>query len=612
MNVAGRHLTSHRYAGAGVAMATAATLVAVPMTASAAGITAPAVPPIVQDVSGAASALANWALASGMTFVTDPVTGLTKLVTDQLGNGATIVGAGGEFGEALLGYLEEHLVANLERAQQQIADGEFGAAWTTLATTVTGSLLTPAIGLLPLMDELGGQLGPLADGLKAATLPLILMALGPLSSAIDVPGLVLDGVAAAFTELRAGNLDAAMTSMLSTMSDANEKVIGALFGESGAIAGAAGLLPAIIAGIAGSDWASQGPFATKDGTRVAFSTVSASTPAASPTAVPSLPAFPDFGALFEQLQAGLGPVIEQFTGDGAWIPSVGDVFATMLAKVAAGNPAGGFGDVAAKAKGITLLSLLGLGMPVADFVNPYLGPIGAGLADPESQAAFIGGGNAALMLLFDTPTMALKGAQDVVTAMATGDPTKVVAALVASIEKVATFVNTNLVTPGGSPYSTGLLPALSIIGGNIADQLTGRAEPAPADDAASVAVAKESVAEKVSDTSSSSPAETPAARPDTQPTAQPVVDAEPQAPVTEAPTTEAPTTEAPAEVQEPAAEAPEAPSEEPASEAPATDVQEPATEAPAEESGAGSGEAGSGSAEAEDTGSGAGSEAAAA
>ncbi|MCS3780982.1 hypothetical protein [Tsukamurella ocularis] len=547
--------SSHRrYAAPAVAMVAAAAVAVAPVATSMGAVTAPSLPPIVQDFGGAASAVANWATAMGLTFVTDPVTGLTKLVQDQLGNAATLAGAAGDAGKAFFEYLENNLFANLESIQKDLAAGNLGYAWTTFATTITGAILTPAIGLLPVMDTIGGQLGPIGDGLKAALIPLIGLAFGPLQAGVEVPALLADGVTAALKALSAGGPAAALTSLFGTASTVSEKVIGALFGEFGAIPSLINLIPTILGGIAGSDWAAAGPFTLPTGNTVTFASASASTLATSPTALP------DVGAIGGIWSETLTRIATNLAGpDG-----VQRILSTLLT----GVPAGKWADSYEVIHGILAAPLLELGgavLQTGDIINPILGPLGKGLDGASEPLLYLTLGlyNATRVL----PSTVFTGLENVAKALGTGDPIAAINAAVAGIGSTLTAGSDALFSD--NPFTIGLLPGLLGVGTGFLDGLTGKTAGegnlTTLADAPAKAAAVETPVVDTTDAESE-----PTTGGATQPSSPTVTDEE-------TPAVGGPTTEAPAEapVETPAAEtAVETPAETPAEEAPAAEASE--------------------------------------
>lgn len=561
--------SSHRrYAAPAVAMAAAAAIAVAPVATSMGAVTAPSLPPIVQDLGGAASAVANWATAMGLKFVTDPVTGLTKLVEDQLATAGIVAGAAGDAGKAFFDYLGNNLFANLESIQKDLAAGNLGAAWTTFATTITGAILTPAISLLPVMDAIGGQLGPIGDGLTAALGPLLGLALGPLQAGVEVPALLADGVTAALKALSTGGPAAALTSLFGTASAVSEKAIGALFGEYGAIPSLINLLPTIIGGIAGSDWASAGPFTLPTGNKVAFTSASASTLAASPTALP------DFGAIGGIWSDTLTRIATNLAGpDG-----VQRIVSTLLT----GVPAGKWADSYEVIHGILAAPLLELGgavLQTGDKINPFLGPLGKGLDGAAEPLLYLTLGlyNSTRML----PSTVFTGLENVVKALGTGDPIAAINAAVAGLGSTLTAGSDALFSD--NPFTIGLLPGLLGVGTGFLDGLTGKTADAGNAKALADTPAKTAVADTADD---AAPAPSTGGA---QPSTPTVTDED--APAAGTPTTEAPV-ETPAETPatgNPAAEAPATGT--PAAEAPAETPAEEATDDSAATEGAASDDA---------------------
>lgn len=546
--------SSHRrYAAPAVAMAAAAAIAVAPVATSMGAVTAPSLPPIVQDLGGAASAVANWATAMGLKFVTDPVTGLTKLVEDQLATAGIVAGAAGDAGKAFFDYLGNNLFANLESIQKDLAAGKLGDAWTTFATTITGAILTPAISLLPVMDAIGGQLGPIGDGLTAALGPLLGLALGPLQAGVEVPALLADGVTAALKALSTGGPAAALTSLFGTASAVSEKAIGALFGEYGAIPSLINLIPTIIGGIAGSDWASAGPFTLPTGNKVTFTSASASTLAASPTALP------DFGAIGGIWTDALTRIATNLAGpDG-----VQRILSTLLT----GVPAGKWADSYEVIHGILAAPLLELGgavLQTGDELNPFLGPLGKGLDGAAEPLLYLTLGlyNATRMV----PSTAFAGLENVVKALGTGDPIAAINAAVAGLGSTLTAGSDALFSD--NPFTIGLLPGLLGVGTGFLDGLTGKTAGAGDAKVLADAPAKAAVETSVVDAADDA-ASGPATGGVTQPST-------PTVPTDGAPSTGTPTTGTPTETP---AETPATGT--PAAESPATGT--PATEAPAEQ-----------------------------
>ncbi|WP_139184257.1 hypothetical protein [Tsukamurella pulmonis] len=554
--------SSHRrYAAPAVAMAAAAAVAVAPVATSMGAVTAPSLPPIVTDIGDAAGAIANWATTMGLKFVTDPVTGLTKLVQDQFATAGTIAGAAGDAGEAFFGYLEDNLLVNLEKIQADLAAGKVGEAWTTFATTITGAVLTPAISLLPVMDAIGGQLGPIGDGLTAALGPLLGLALGPLQAGIEVPALLADGVTAALKALSTSGPAAALTSLFGTASAVNEKAIGALFGDFGAIPSLVNLIPTIIGGIAGSEWANAGPFTLPTGNKVTFAPASASTLAASPTALP------DFGAIGGIWTDTLTRIATNLAGpDG-----LQRIFSTLLT----GVPSGEWSQSYEVIHGILAAPLLELGgavLQTGDLINPFLGPLGKGLDGAAEPLLYLTLGlyNATRMV----PSAALAGVENVVKALATGDPVAAINAAVAGLGATLTEGNNALFSD--NPFTIGLLPGLLGVGTGFVDGLLGKtAETVTAttlaDAPAKTAAPAAHDADDASGTSGG-----------TAESSSPTVPAE----ASESPATGAPESSAPAEeptVGTPVAEAPDAGT--PVVETPeSSEAEAPAAETPAAES----------------------------
>ncbi|TWS26578.1 hypothetical protein FK268_04975 [Tsukamurella sputi] len=569
-----------RYAAPAVAMAAAAAVAVAPVATSMGAVTAPSLPPIVQDLGGAASAVANWATAMGLKFVTDPVTGLTKLVQDQLGNAGVIAGAAGDAGKAFFTYLEDNLLTNLQQIQADLAAGKVGDAWTTFATTITGAILTPGISLLPVMSVIGGQLGPIGDGLTAALGPLLGLALGPLQAGVEIPGLLADGVVAALKALSTGGPAAALTSLFTTASAVNGKAINALFGEYGAIPSLVNLIPTVLGAIAGSDWANAGPFTLPTGNTVTFAAASASTLAASPTALP------DFGAIGGIWKDTLTRIVTALTGP--------DGLSRIVTTLLSGVPAGKWADSYEIIHGILAAPLLELGgavLQTGDKINPILGPLGKGLDGAAEPLLYLTLGlyNTTRML----PSTALTGLENVVKALATGDPVAAINAAVAGIGETLKAGNDALFSD--NPFTIGLLPGLLGVGTGFLDGLTGKAAgqagASLADSSAQTGGASTAETSTGATASDGAPgSSTGASSPASQ---APSETAPAESPATGTPATDSPAAGTPAAgtaaTESPAAESPatEAPATgTPAAETPA--AESPAAEAPAAESSTGS------------------------
>lgn len=196
---------------------------------------------------------------------------------------------------------------------------------------------------------------------------------------------------------------------------------------------------------------------------------------------------PAFDALFEAWKAGYEMFVASWKGD-QWTPGVAGTIADALAKLAKGDPAGAIGDVTDKAKALSIIVLLGGVLPITDLINPYLGPIGTGLTN--SQADFIGLGNSALAVLFDTPGKVVAIGQNLVTALLSGDPAKALTGLTADIGALTTFLNDRLFVAKDNPFDNAVFPGLANIGKNILDAFKPAAPAAPAE-AASVAKSAE-------------------------------------------------------------------------------------------------------------------------
>ncbi|WP_205124531.1 hypothetical protein, partial [Tsukamurella sputi] len=171
---------------------------------------------------------------------------------------------------------------------------------------------------------------------------------------------------------------------------------------------------------------------------------------AAQAAVASAPALgmPDFTTLFEAWKAGFEMFASSWKGD-QWTPGVVGTITDAVAKLTKGDPAGAIGEVADKAKALSIIVLLGGIMPITDLVNPYLGPIGVGLTN--SQADVIGLGNSALAVLFDTPGKVVSIGQNLVTALLSGDPAKALTGLTTDIGALTTFLNDRLFVAKDNP-----------------------------------------------------------------------------------------------------------------------------------------------------------------
>ncbi|GAA1085781.1 hypothetical protein GCM10009581_17520 [Tsukamurella strandjordii] len=564
MNLAVQSPASTRYAGAGVAILTAATLAVTPMAASAAGVTAPTVPPIVKDIGGAASALANWAVDSGMKFVKDPLTGVIKLVSDQVGNVTVIGGVLAEGAQQIITSIGDDLPGALAEAQKLIAAGKYGDAWQAVANTFTGPVLGALLnGMTPIMNQLGPQIGPLADAFQAAMLPIIGLVLPPLATVVTLPAHLLDGIGAATKALTAGDPVGAVNALIGTARKVGEFTVESLFGDFGVVKGITGLIPAIISGLAGSEWATKGPFATKDGTPVSFGPASAATLAASPTAVPAFPGLPQLQEIGKIWQDTFKTVTEGLTGEYG-LPSLVEVFTKNL-------PKGELSFSYTKIHGVLGAVVLGLGAGVLQtgtVLNPFLGPLGKGLDAASNDLLRLTLG--AYNFTRDLGAVPLAELEKVGKALMAGDPFAVLQAVSAGIATSLGTVVNGIFAPG-EEFSPGLLPALLSVTKSFIDGASGKA-PAPGvarasgDTVAPVAVSDSAAgsansAAAVSGGSSVTPA-TPKAETPEKPVVEtpkvetPVVETpKVETPKVETPKTETPKTETP-KAETPKAETP--------------------------------------------------------
>ncbi|BDH55903.1 hypothetical protein [Tsukamurella sp. PLM1] len=464
MHAADQRILPRRYAAPAVAIVAAAAVAVAPVATSMGAVAAPSLPPIVQDLGGAASAVANWATAMGLKFVTDPVTGLTKLVTDQVGN-ATVIGdvllSGGQ---DLIEGVTEGLPKALAQAQQLIAEGKPGDAWQAIAFSLTGPILGQLLnGMTPIMNQLGPQIGPFADALTAAMPSIVGLVFPLLTSTITPPKDVLTGIAAATQALQAGDPFGAVNALLDTAAKVGEFAVEAMFGDLSITKGLAGLLPAVLSGLAGSSWADAGPFTLPTGNTVTFAPASASTLAASPTALP------DFGAIGTIWTDSFKGVFDYLSGPAG--------LRSAIDAVLSGLPQGQFASPYVVAHGVLLAPLLMLGEPViktGDIINPYLGPIGNGI------------GGATFPLIMTTlgiysatrlaPEAALTSIENVGKALAAGDPIAALQAVITGAGTTLAELNKGLFMSDPNGYPA-LLPSLVSIAEGFTDGVLGKTEP---------------------------------------------------------------------------------------------------------------------------------------
>ncbi|AUN39418.1 hypothetical protein [Tsukamurella tyrosinosolvens] len=466
-----RRSVSRRYAGASVAMVTAAAIAVAPVTASVGAVTAPASTVLVNpaklvnlqtQVAGsvanllpraagptAAAAAPTWGWGD-VTFLADTLQEAFKQVQASLA---------GEFGGGVQ--------KSFEQALEALKAGSVAGAYRPIGSLVeTTAMIGMMAVLFPISGEFNPKLGALGKGLDAAFPYLIPLGQSALALTTRLPYEVL----AAGESIVKAMLSGDVTKIGAAVS-AGVAGIGK-FLEANITNAATGLIPNLVK--AGS--AVLGELIPKLPASAQADAMAAR------AAVASAPALgmPDFATLFEAWKAGFEMFAASVKGD-QWTPGVLKTITDAFGKLGKGDPAGAIGEVADKAKALSIIVLLGGIMPITDLVNPYLGPIGVGLTN--SQADFIGLGNSALAVLFDTPGKVVAIGQNLVTALLSGDPAKALTGLATDVGALTTFLNDRLFVAKDNPFDNAVFPGLANIGKNILDAFKPAAEsPKPAAD----------------------------------------------------------------------------------------------------------------------------------
>ncbi|GAB3132364.1 hypothetical protein GCM10027289_20260 [Tsukamurella serpentis] len=410
-----------RYAAPALAVATAATLAIAPLSSSTA-IAAPT-PPVVADLTGAAGAVANWLADSGLKFVTDPITGTTKLVENQIGNATVITDSLTKFGTGYLTGITKDLPAALAGAQNLIAAGKYGEAWAAVTKVFTPNIISVITQLYgPIMNQVGPQIGPFKDGIGALLLPMAGL-LAPINALTDLPKAALDGIAKAAKALQAGDPAGAVTALLDASATVGKGSIDAMVSV---LKTGVGMLTPFLKAMAGSSWATMGPFATAAGVPVTLAAASTGT---GPTAIPALPGMPalpgpaDLQKLVTLWQNALtGAANGLVTGPN----SIPEMFKTLGTSVPAGKLVASFDAMLNVALAPVLpLGLAALGTGQA--INPFLGPVGEVLG--KVQNALLMPGLGVLGTARAVPTAVLTMLENVGKAVMAGDPFAVAKAI---------------------------------------------------------------------------------------------------------------------------------------------------------------------------------------
>lgn len=577
MHAAVRRSVPRRYAGASLAMVTAAAIAVAPMTASVGAVTAPASTVLVNpaklvnlqtQVAGSVAGLLPRAAgptvagvstaAAAPTWGWGDVTFLADTLRDALK--ATFESASGTGDYAGAGFPKA-----LQTALDAIKSGSLSGAYSPIGSQIESTLFIGLMSaLFPIADRFNPKLGKLGAALDAALNDGSMIALGQaaLGLPLRLPTELLKAGEAIAKAIMTGDVTKVGAAVGAGVNNVGK------FLETYVTNSATGLIPNLV----------------KVGSTL-LGAVIPSLPASSPAKADALAAqavvatapalgMPDFTTLFDTWKMGFDMLVAGIKGD-QWSPGVVQTLTDALTKLTKGDAAGAIGEVTDKAKALSIIVLLGGVMPLADFVNPFLGPIGVGLTN--SQPDFVAAGNAALAVLFDTPGKIVGIGQNFVTALLSADPSKALTGLTTDIAALTTFLNDRLFVPKDNPFDNALFPALSNIGKNIFDAFkpaSDATKPA-ADVAPAVSPATTEVSTAVGSTST-----VPSSAADT--TVETQVITAPAEKAVEA-TTPAVPAEKPAEpAVEPSVPVEPAAPAEPAAEAPA----ETAVEAPSESAGA--------------------------
>ncbi|NMD55033.1 MULTISPECIES: hypothetical protein [Tsukamurella] len=488
MYAAVRRSVPRRYAGASLALVTAAAIAVAPITASVGAVTAPASTVLVNpaklvnlqtQVAGSVAGLLPRAVgpaaAGASTAAAVPtwgwgdVTFLAQTLQDALK--ATFESASGTGDYAGAGFPKA-----LQTALDAIKNGSLSGAYSPIGSQIESTLFIGLMSaLFPIADRFNPKLGKLGAALDAALNDGSMIALGQaaLGLPLRLPTELLKAGEAIAKAIMTGDV-----TKVGAAVGAGVNNVGT-FLEAYVTNSATGLIPNLV----------------KVGSTL-LGAVIPSLPASSPAkadalaaqaAVASAPALgmPDFTTLFEAWKAGFEMFASSWKGD-QWTPGVVGTITDAVAKLTKGDPAGAIGEVADKAKALSIIVLLGGIMPITDLVNPYLGPIGVGLTN--SQADVIGLGNSALAVLFDTPGKVVSIGQNLVTALLSGDPAKALTGLTTDIGALTTFLNDRLFVAKDNPFDNAVFPGLANIGKNIFDAFKPAKDAAkPAADVATAA-----------------------------------------------------------------------------------------------------------------------------
>ncbi|KXO89191.1 hypothetical protein [Tsukamurella pseudospumae] len=474
MHAAVRRSVPRRYVGASLAIVTAAAVAVAPMTASVGAVTAPASTIFVNpatlvnlqtQVAGSAAAFLPRVSVPGVTAAAaapswgwGDVEFLSKTLQDALK--ATFESASGTGDYAGAGFPKA-----LQTALDAISKGSLSGAYSPIGGQLESTLFIALMSaMFPIADQFNPKLGKIGAALDAALNDGSMIALGQaaLGLPLRLPTELLKAGEAIAKAVMTGDVSKVGAAVGAGINNVGK------FLETYVTNGSTGLLPNLV----------------KVGSTL-LGAVIPSVPAASPAKVDALAAqaavaaapalgMPDFQTLFAAWKDGYEMLVSSIKGD-QWTPGVVKTITDALAKIGKGDAAGAIGDVADKAKALSIIVMLGGVLPVTDLINPYLGPIGTGLTN--SQADFIGLGNSALAVLFDTPGKVVGGGQNLVTALLSGDPSKALTGLTTDIGALTTFLNDRLFVAKDNPFDNALFPGLANIGKNIFDAF-GPAKPA--------------------------------------------------------------------------------------------------------------------------------------
>lgn len=195
-------LAVRSYLTAGVAAVSAAALIAAPITPTPSEIKVPAIYSAQVNLAAASNPITPWldvldeavgnVVGIGSAVAADPLPSVRQLITNLLGHGETLVTGLTGAGRGLFTYATETVPTSLRTAGEQLRQGNVtGAAQTisdmTLGVVLVGFSLIDVVAIPGQMADTFARVVNAVAGF-GTLLPLVIGALGPVSSVINAIG----------------------------------------------------------------------------------------------------------------------------------------------------------------------------------------------------------------------------------------------------------------------------------------------------------------------------------------------------------------------------------------------------------------------------------------